>query len=91
VIAYQIRVFGSVQGVGFRYYTREQAVTQDLSGSVENQSDGTVLINVEGDARVVHDFLEWCHKGPSSSIVDKLEYVAIELSNCKAFKIIRYE
>ena len=37
--AVRIRVSGSVQGVGFRYYTHRLAVSLGLEGYVRNVSD----------------------------------------------------
>ena len=42
--AYSINVFGKVQGVGFRYYTKLKAEELEVCGTVENRPDGSVLI-----------------------------------------------
>ena len=44
---YSIR--GQVQGVGFRYRARYAAQTLDLTGWVENEDDGSVTLEVQGD------------------------------------------
>ena len=41
-------VRGIVQGVGFRYYTEDQAARRGLVGWVRNRSDGAVEVLVEG-------------------------------------------
>ena len=41
---------GQVQGVGFRYTTREIAVGFAVQGYVQNLRDGRVLLVAEGDA-----------------------------------------
>lgn len=41
-------VEGRVQGVGFRYWTRHQAIELGLTGSVTNLADGRVQIVAEG-------------------------------------------
>ena len=43
-----IRVAGSVQGVGFRYFTERKARELGLSGYVRNRPDGDVEMEVEG-------------------------------------------
>ena len=40
---------GQVQGVGFRYRARYAAQSLDLTGWVENEDDGSVTLEVQGD------------------------------------------
>ncbi len=42
-------VFGQVQGVGFRWWVRANAIELGLVGAAENLADGRVRIVVEGD------------------------------------------
>lgn len=60
------RFFGRVQGVGFRYRARYAALQLGLTGWVENQPDGTVLLEAQGDAaqldklvRTITDTSRW--------------------------------
>ncbi|MBT8233945.1 MAG: acylphosphatase [Saprospiraceae bacterium] len=78
-LAFHIKVFGTVQGVGFRYYTKLKADELKVIGNVQNKSDGSVEINVSGSEDIVYSFLDWCHKGPASSFVSKLEYQKIDI------------
>jgi acylphosphatase len=48
---------GHVQGVGFRYTTREIARRFDVQGVVENLLDGRVRVMVEGESAEVERFL----------------------------------
>ena len=48
---------GRVQGVGFRYHALHVAREYDVSGWVQNLSDGRVLLEVEGAAGQVRDFI----------------------------------
>ncbi len=41
-------IWGQVQGVGFRYRARYAAQSLGLTGWVENEDDGTVLLEVQG-------------------------------------------
>jgi len=72
--AYHIIVTGRVQGVGFRYYTKRKADKLFLKGWVQNLGDGSVEIFVEGAVEGINAFMEWCHYGPSSAEVKKLDY-----------------
>jgi len=48
---------GRVQGVGFRYTALHVAREFDVSGCVQNLSDGRVQLEVEGAAAEVRDFI----------------------------------
>ena len=68
---YNITVKGRVQGVGFRYNARRQALTLGLDGFVKNMPDGSVYVEVEGNESELDEFVDWCRKGPSGSrIID---------------------
>lgn len=48
---------GRVQGVGFRYAAMQVAKEFEVSGVVRNLTDGRVLLEVEGRAREVADYI----------------------------------
>lgn len=66
------RIRGRVQGVGFRYHTRAQAVKLGLNGWVRNEPDGSVLVNAEGPETAVQGFSNWLRKGPPGARVDDI-------------------
>ena len=45
---YVVRYEGRVQGVGFRFNAVRQSAGLNLNGFVRNESDGSVLMDVEG-------------------------------------------
>jgi len=67
-----IRISGRVQGVGFRYSTREVANIFSIYGFVKNQSDGSVYIEAEGSDESINAFLAWCKEGPPRSRIDNV-------------------
>lgn len=73
VKAYEINVYGKVQGVGFRFYTHRKAKELDLKGFVQNKPDGSVYIEVEGQQENVEQFIMWCNEGPSWARVSKVQ------------------
>ena len=75
---YRIQVFGKVQGVAFRYYTKKKADELGLMGNTENQTDGSVLTYVVGEYEKLDLFVKWCHDGSPASNVSKV--IAEELS-----------
>lgn len=67
------RVYGRVQGVNFRYYTRAEASARGLTGWVANRFDGSVEVVAEGEERSVRRFLQFLHTGPPAARVDRIE------------------
>jgi len=65
-------VEGRVQGVGFRYFVQETAIELELKGWVRNRWDGSVEVLVEGDPDVLNQLLEELHRGPRSSIIERV-------------------
>lgn len=63
-------VSGKVQGVSFRWYTREYAQRWDLAGWVRNLPDGRVEVLAEGEEDGLRALIEWVHTGSPKSIVD---------------------
>jgi len=54
----QVHFRGRVQGVGFRYTTREIAEGFEVRGYVQNLPDGRVLLVAEGEAEELDAFLD---------------------------------
>ncbi|SFI16119.1 acylphosphatase [Tindallia magadiensis] len=65
-------VRGTVQGVAFRYSTRERALDLNLEGWVRNRKDGSVEIFVQGDKEQVNLMKSWAQTGPSQAVVEEL-------------------
>lgn len=75
---YNITVEGRVQGVGFRYNARRQALALGLDGLVKNMPDSSVYIEVEGNQSDLDEFVDWCQTGPiGSRVID----VNVSISN----------
>lgn len=70
---FQATVSGRVQGVNFRYYTRQTALRHGLTGWVRNRPDGTVSVLAEGDEAALRVLLAWLHDGPPSAMVERVE------------------
>lgn len=63
---------GRVQGVGYRYWTRERAERLGLSGHVRNRPDGAVEAVFSGTPEAVATMLEACRQGPPGARVEDL-------------------
>lgn len=73
VIARRVRVFGRVQGVFFRAFTRDAAESAGVRGLVRNLPDGSVEAVLEGEESAVRRVIERMREGPPASRVDRVE------------------
>lgn len=71
--ACQIRVYGKVQGVGFRYFTQSMANKSGIKGFAKNMPDNSVYIEAEGDESSIAIFAQWCSRGPALARVTHIE------------------
>ncbi|MBX2816964.1 MAG: acylphosphatase [Saprospiraceae bacterium] len=86
----RIQVKGKVQGVWFRASTKIKAEELALTGTVQNEEDGSVLIRAYGPSRDLDTLEEWCHEGPPHAVV--LEVIASKCAPGEhpiAFTIVR--
>lgn len=72
----RVIVEGLVQGVGFRYTTKQVADRIGVFGIVRNENDGTVYIEANGETTKIADFIEAIRKSPSPSA--NVEHVTVE-------------
>ena len=68
----QIRVIGRVQGVGYRYALRDEALKLGVAGWVRNRADGSVEALLQGDAAALAQLIAWARRGPRLAQVDEL-------------------
>ena len=59
----QIYFYGMVQGVGFRYRAVQAARMLGLTGSVRNESDGSVSMQVQGGQQDIDRMIEMIRRG----------------------------
>ncbi len=79
----KIRVSGRVQGVYFRRFTKNKAQDLGVKGTVRNMEDGRVEIVAQAEDSILEPFILWCHKGPITARVDKVELM--EVSHAEKF------
>ena len=84
MVRYHIVVHGRVQGVGFRYYTLQQAKTLGVRGWVKNNLDGTVEIDAQATKDKMDRFLSAVKKGSPHSRVEHLDVE--ERKGAKSYK-----
>jgi acylphosphatase len=78
---------GRVQGVGFRWWTREIAGELRLRGTVRNRSDGSVEIHVAGPVGGVQAFIERVRTGPRHARVLSVEEIPCRAGLPEGFRI----
>lgn len=62
-----VRVSGRVQGVGFRWFTREEARRLGLSGWVTNLENGDVEVSAGGEASSLERLRRALEVGPTGA------------------------
>lgn len=68
-----VRIRGRVQGVGFRVWTRSEAIRLGLTGWVRNEDDGSVSAMIAGPDASVSTMLARFWKGPPGASVSRVE------------------
>ncbi|MEU1982403.1 acylphosphatase [Nocardia sp. NPDC019395] len=63
-------VHGSVQGVGFRWWTRSRALELGLTGHATNAADGRVHVVAEGTRAAAAELLALLRSGTTPGRVD---------------------
>ena len=79
-IARRFVISGRVQGVGFRWFARDVAVREGVTGWVRNLPDGRVEALVEGDAEAVTRVERSLRQGPPGARVQTVNTMTEEPS-----------
>ena len=87
----RVEVVGRVQGVGFRWFVREEARRHALAGWVRNLPSGGVEIAAEGPQDALDRLMDAVRRGPSGARVETVrELPTAELRGLpNPFQIVR--
>jgi acylphosphatase len=85
--AIEVIINGRVQKVGFRAYTKRNALMLGVKGYVENTGDGKVHAVLEGDEHQVDKLLELIRQGPMVAQVREVKVNEIEHAGYKSFEV----
>jgi len=88
--ATRVYIFGTVQGVFFRNFIKDNADKLDLVGYVRNKEDSSIEAWFEGDGEKVDKMIEVCKQGPEHAIINRLDIIEEKLQDMKEFKIIKF-
>ena len=69
----EVKIYGIVQGVGFRFYAQFRALELGIKGYVKNNPDGSVTFVGEGDEEDLKRMVEYLKKGPTGAVVQKID------------------
>jgi acylphosphatase len=73
-----LKIFGVVQGVGYRWSMVEEARRLGVRGGVRNCRNGSVEAIVAGPRKALDQIIDWARKGPPSAVVTQVEVLAGE-------------
>jgi acylphosphatase len=82
-----VYVSGDVQGVFFRYETRQRAKWCGVGGWVRNLPDGRVEAVFEGPEEDVERMVRWCREGPLGARVTELEVGREKPEGLESFEV----
>lgn len=84
----RVKITGTVQGVLFRKFIKEQALGLDLRGHVRNLDDGQVEVIIEGNDTRVNQMIKICKQGPKHSVVKGVFLQELNFIGFDDFKIL---
>ena len=84
----RLYITGTVQGVFFRAFVKENAERYNVKGFVRNLEDGRLEIFLEGNADDVNKMIELCKTGPKHSQIRKVEEKPEKFQDFKVFKVL---
>ena len=73
MLQYKLKIIGAVQGVGFRYFVRQEATRLGLAGAVWNCPDRSVEVVAQGEEALLDQLVEQCKLGSTYSKVASVD------------------
>lgn len=87
----KIQVSGRVQGVGFRFFTYQQAKKLNLLGYVKNLDNGDVEIIALGESMKIDSLIHWLNSGgPTSAKISNIKIIQLAPQNDLTSFNVRY-
>ena len=84
----RLYIDGTVQGVFFRMFVKENAERHNVKGFVRNLESGKIEVFLEGDSNDVNKMIELCEKGPKHSQIRKVEMKPERFQDFRVFKVL---
>ncbi|MCX8595888.1 MULTISPECIES: acylphosphatase [unclassified Gilliamella] len=87
----KIQVSGRVQGVGFRFFTYQQAKKLNLLGYVKNLDNGNVEIIALGESKQIDSLVNWLNSGgPTLAKISNIKIIQMVPQNDLTSFNVRY-
>ena len=84
----RLYINGTVQGIFFRMFIKENAERYNIKGFVRNLEDGRIEVFLEGNVDEVNKMIELCKKGPKHAQIRNVEIKPERFQDLKVFKIL---
>lgn len=84
----RIYIEGTVQGIFFRGFVKENAERHNVKGFIRNLENGKIEIFLEGNTEDVNKMIELCKTGPKHSNIKHAEIKPEKFQDFKTFKIL---
>ncbi|WP_353894460.1 sugar-transfer associated ATP-grasp domain-containing protein [Proteinivorax hydrogeniformans] len=84
-----LKIYGKVQGVGYRKWLFKRAKELNINGWVQNTPDNAVRGVINGKGKALEDIVKLAKIGPKNAKVDSIEVSTSLDSVNKSFKILR--
>ena len=85
----RLTISGSVQGLFFRQFVKDNADKNNVRGYIRGLEDGRVEIFLEGEMDDVDSMISLCKRGPQHSQVRSVQEKEEKFQDFKEFKILR--
>lgn len=85
-----VRVYidGTVQGIFFRGFIKENAERHNVKGFARNLEDGRIEVFLEGNTDDVNKMIELCRTGPKHADIKHIDIKPERFQDLKTFKIL---
>lgn len=84
---FNIFISGIVQGVGYRFTAVRTARGLGIKGFVQNENDGRVYIEAEGNRQQLDKLISWCYIGPPGAKINDIQIFESKIKNFKGFDV----
>jgi acylphosphatase len=82
----ELRIYGDVHGVGFRFFVRQKAKLLGIMGFVKNEKD-CVVVAAQGRDSSLSAFVNACKRGPILARVERVEEKEVPSESFEGFEI----
>ena len=84
----RLYIDGTVQGIFFRAFVKENAEKLNVKGFCRNLEDGRMEVFLEGDTNEVGKMIELCKQGPKHAQIRNVEEKPEKFQGLKNFKVL---